>query len=657
MSSADLTAAASRVMEQNGFRPDFPPEVSREVAALPEALPPEPPEVRDLRQLPWSSIDNRESRDLDQIEVAERLDGGSVRVRVAVADVDSRVERAGPTDEHAEVNTTSVYTGVAVFPMLPERLSTDLTSLAPGEDRLAVVIEMDVGADGEVVRADVYRALVRNHAKLEYDGIGAWLAGDAPVPPEVAALPGLEDQVHLQDEVAQRLLELRRRTGVLDLETVEPRAVVAHGKVIDLQPVSRGRGRELIENFMVAANGALARFVRDRGLPALRRVVRVPKRWDRIVALAAELSEKLPAEPDGPALSAFLARRRAADPVRFPDLSLAVIKLLGPGEYVMHRPQDGRAASHFSLGAAEYAHGTAPNRRYPDLILQRQVKGALHGGVSPYGEDELERLAAHCTEREDAARKVERSMRKRAAAVFLAERVGESFVGVVTGASEKGTYVRVLSPPVEGRIVRGEQGLDVGDTVRVTLVRTDPEQGYIDFEGPRGDVRRKLERSRLKKRAAARLTGREGQIFNAVVTAASPKGTWVHLPREGAEGRVTRGAQGLAPGQRIDVTLLGADAVHGFIDFEHAAGVPSRKRERQERKREAARSLMRRVGDTFDAVVTGAGSQATWVRLLDPEVEGRLVRGRKGLRVGDGVRVILLYADPHRGFIDFARED
>jgi exoribonuclease R len=653
----DLAAAAEQVMAANGFRPVFPPEVSREVTALQEALPPAPDEVRDLRGLLWSSIDNRESRDLDQVEVAEPMADDGVRVRVGVADVDSRVARMSATDVHAGLNTTSVYTGVTVFPMLPERLSTDLTSLGPGEDRLAVVVEMDLDREAAVVRAGVYRALLRNHAKLEYDGTGAWLAGDAPVPPEVSAVPGLEEQVRLQDAAAQRLLARRRRTGVLDLETVEPRPVVARGRIIDLQPVARGRARELIENFMVAANGALARFVGERGLPALRRVVRVPKRWDRIVAIAAELGEKLPAEPDARALSTFLARRRTLDPVRFPDLSLAVIKLLGPGEYVLHRPQGGRPAGHFSLGAAEYAHGTAPNRRYPDLVLQRLVKGALAGAPPPYPEEELERLAAHCTEREDAARKVERTMRKRAAAVLMADRIGESFVGVVTGASSKGTYVRILSPPVEGRVVRGEQGLDVGDTVRVTLVGTDAEQGYIDFEGPRGDVRQKLERSRLKKRAAARLAPRAGQTFRAVVTAASPKGTWVRLPRERAEGKVVRGHHGLAPGQRIDVTLVSADSVHGFIDFEHAAGVEPRKRDRQERKREAARHLLRRVGDTFDAVVTGAGSKATYVRVMGPEAEGRLVRGRKGLRVGDGVRVVLLAADPRRGFIDFARED
>jgi exoribonuclease-2 len=657
VSSADLVAAAERVMAENGFRPAFPAEVSREVAALPEALPPPAEAVQDLRGLLWSSIDNRESRDLDQVEVVEALPDDGLRIRVGVADVDSRVGRDCATDDHAEINTTSVYTGVAVFPMLPERLSTDLTSLGPGEDRLAVVVEVDLDREGTVTRADVYRALLRNHAKLEYETTGAWLAGDGPLPPEVGAVPELEEQVRLQDVAAQRLLALRRRTGVLDLETVEPRPVIARGKVIDLQPTPRGRARELIENFMVAANGALARFVRDRGLPALRRVVRVPKRWDRIVALAAEVGEKLPPEPDARALSVFLARRRALDPVRFPDLSLAVIKLLGPGEYVLVRPRDSRPAAHFSLGAAEYAHGTAPNRRYPDLILQRLVKGTLTGAPTPYGEEELERLAAHCTEREDAARKVERRMRKKAAAALLADRIGESFVGVVTGASEKGTYVRILSPPVEGRVVRGERGLDVGDTVRVTLLRTDAEQGYIDFEGPRGDVGRKLERSRLKKRAAGRLAARGGQTFKAVVTASSPKGTWVRLPRQRTEGRVVRGHHGLAPGQRIDVTLLSADSVHGFIDFEHGAGVPARKRERLERKRQAARDLVGRVGDAFDAVVTGTSAKATWLRILAPEAEGRLVRGRKGLRVGDGVRVVLLFADPRRGFIDFGRED
>jgi exoribonuclease-2 len=643
-------------MAAGGFRVAFGPEVLAEVAAEPEVLPAEAAVLRDLRAVPWSSIDNRESRDLDQVEHVEPLDGGGFRLRVGVADVDSRVERASATDVHAAANTTSVYTGVALFPMLPERLCTDLTSLNAGDDRLAVVVQVDLDATGEVVGEDVYRALVRNHAKLEYDAVAAWLDGQAPPPAAFAEVDGLEAQLRAQDALAARLLSQRRRTGVLDLETIEPRPVVAYGRVIDLRAAGRSRAREIIENFMIAANGALARFLRTRRRSALRRAVKVPRRWERIAALAEDLGEKLPAEPDARALAAFLARRRENDPVHFPDLSLAVVKLLGPGEYVVHTAAERRRVAHFSLGAAEYAHGTAPNRRYPDLVLQRLVKAALEGAPSPYGDGELELLAAHCTERENAARKVERTMRKRAAATFLAERVGESFVGVITGASDKGTYVRVLAPPVEGRVVEGERGLDVGDTVRVTLLRTDAEKGYIDFAGPRGDVRRKLERARGKRRAAARLAPRVGAQFRAVVTSASPKGTWVRLPRERAEGRVVRGARGLTAGQQVVVTLVGADTVHGFIDFEYRGGVGEHKIARQQRKREAAVGLRGRVGEVFDAVVTGASAKATWVRVLAPPVEGRLVRGRGGLRPGDGVRVVLLAADPARGHIDFARD-
>jgi ribonuclease R len=657
--SSDLLAAAHRAMIANGFEPDFPPEVEREVATL-LSLEPEAAsrEVRDLRGLLWSSIDNRESRDLDQVEVAERLPSGEVRVLIGIADVDALVPKGSATDAHAAENTTSVYAGVVVFPMLPERLSTDLTSLNQGEDRLAIVIEMHIAPDGTVTREDVYRALVRNRAKLVYESIGAWLDGSGPPPRTFREIPGLEAQLRLQHEAAQRLRDLRRRSGALDFETIEARPVIAGGKVIDLEVVRRNQARDIIENYMVAANSAMARFLGAKRVPSIRRVVRTPKRWERIVAIAADLGVTLPPTPDNIALANFLERRRSEDPEHFPDLSLSVVKLLGPGEYILERRMGVRQhEGHFGLALAEYTHSTAPNRRFPDLVTQRLVKSLGEAPDAPYADDELMRIARHCTEQEDAAKKVERLIRKQAAAVLMADRIGESFAAMVTGASQKGTYVRLLRPPVEGRVVRGARGLDVGDTVRVTLLSANPKSGFIDFEhgGKEADTARKLERSRRKKLAAVRLAARVGERFNAVVTGASPSGTWVRLADGSAEGKVVRGQRGLAPGQRVQVVLVSTDAVHGFIDFEYEAGVDERKRERTARKRRRAEQLQERIGEEFDAVVTGVNQKATYVRLAEEGAEGRLVRGRQGLGVGSEVRVVLLATDAERGWIDFAK--
>ena len=656
----DLRAAARDVMLANGFQPDFPADVQLEVAQLDEgdvevaakAVP------RDLTSLLWSSIDNRESRDLDQVEYAQRLDNGVIRLLIGIADVDALVPKGSAVDDHAAENTTSVYTGVAVFPMLPERLSTDLTSLNEGEDRCAIVVELDVAEDGSIVREEAYRALVRNHAKLAYEPVGHWLSGTGARPKKIGSIDGLEAQVKLHDDVAQRLAAYRRRAGAVEIETIEARPVTAGEKVIDIAVSPRNRARDLIESFMVAVNGAMARILERKHVPAIRRVVREPRQWKRIVQLAAEMGETLPGEPNGAALSEFLARRRAAEPREFADLSLTVVKLLGPGEYVLERRFARREdQDHFGLGAPEYLHSTAPNRRFPDLVTQRLLKDADGAGGSPYTDDELTAIARHCTLQEDKARRVERSMRKKIAAVLMADRVGSSFVATVTGASSKGTYVRVLSPPVEGRVVRGERGLEVGDTVRVTLTAVDAEKGYIDFarEGADEDVARKRERTARKRAAAARLEKRIGERFEAVVTSASPKGTYVRLGDGSAEGRVMRGYQGLQPGEKVTVTLIGTNAVHGFIDFEYTERVERRKVDRTERKRAQARELLERIGETFDAVVTGAKEKATYIQLENPPAEGRLVRGWKGLSPGDSVRVVLLAADPEKGFIDFAR--
>jgi len=467
-------------MIERGLLPDFSAAALAETAAITGAPGRVDPSIRDLRNLLWASIDNDDSRDLDQLSVAQPIAGGAVKILVAVADVDAVVERDSAIDGHARTNTTSVYTAAEIFPMLPEKLSTDLTSLGEGRERLSIVIEMTVAGDGTVTESEVYRALVVNHAKLAYDSVAAWLGGSEPPPPRLAAVPGLDEQLRIQDRVAQAMKSLRHQHGALDLETVEARAVFDGETLSDLRPDEKNRAKELIEDFMIGANGVTARYLQQRGLPSLRRVLRSPERWDRIVEVAAHVGERLPREPDARALEAFLVKRREADPLRFPDLSLSVVKLLGKGEYVLEHP-GGRSGGHFGLAVRDYTHSTAPNRRFPDLTTQRLLKAALAGRAAPYADDELGVLARHCTEQEDNAAKVERRVRKSAAALLLAARVGERFDAVVTGASEKGTWVRIFRPAVEGKVVQGFQGLDVGDRVRVELVGTDVERGFVDF--------------------------------------------------------------------------------------------------------------------------------------------------------------------------------
>jgi len=467
-------------MREHGLEPDYPAAALAEVDAIRGAAAPDA-SIRDFRDRLWCSIDNDDSRDLDQLTVTA-VDGpaGAVKVLVAVADVDALVRRGSAIDGHARHNTTSVYTAGGIFAMLPEKLSTDLTSLNEGEDRLAVVIEMAVGPDGVVGDSGVFRAVVRNRAQLAYNGVAAWLDETSTPPERLAAVPGLEEQLRAQDRVAQTLRGVRHERGALSLETIEARAVFADGELQDLRVEEKNRAKELIEDVMIAANGTIARFLASRGLPSFRRVLRSPERWERIVELAAGLGERLPAAPDARALEAFLTKRRAADRERFPDLSLSIVKLMGRGEYVVERPS--RAAEgHFGLAVRDYTHSTAPNRRFPDLITQRLVKAALAGRPSPYADGELEALAGHCTEAEHAAEKVERQVRKSAAALLLLHRVGERFAGLVTGASAKGTWARILAPPIEGRVIRGFRGLDVGDRVTVELLDVNVDRGFIDF--------------------------------------------------------------------------------------------------------------------------------------------------------------------------------
>ena len=467
-------------MIERGLEPDFSPAVLAEIGGITRPADDRDPAIHDLRHLLWASIDNDDSRDLDQLSVAEPAGGDAMKILVAVADVDAVVRKGSAIDGHAQTNTTSVYTAADVFPMLPEKLSTDLTSLGEGDERLALVVEMTIGVDGAVASGNVYRGRVVNHAKLAYNAVAAWLDATGPALPRVAAVPGLDVQLRLQDRVAQAMRAQRHRRGALSLETLEPRPVFDGDMLADLLPDEKNRAKELIEDYMIAANEVTAKFLDARGSPSLRRVLRAPERWERIVELAAGLGERLPPAPDARALEAFLGARRRADPARFPDLSLSVVKLLGSGEYVLD-PPGGAPDGHFGLAVRDYTHSTAPNRRFPDLITQRLLKAALAGRSAPYTDVELAALARRCTEQEDNADKVERQVRKSAAALLLASRIGERFDAIVTGASVKGTWARVLRPPVEGKVVRGFEGIDVGDRVRVELVRTDVERGFIDF--------------------------------------------------------------------------------------------------------------------------------------------------------------------------------
>lgn len=481
----DLRAIARKAMEKYGFEPWFPRPVMREVEAVDEGPTGIPREgSRDLRHLLWSSIDNYDSMDLDQLEFCEPLPGGAINVRVAIADVDMCVPKRSQTDRHAEHNGNSVYTGVETFPMIPDRLSKNITSLLPGRDHQAIVMEYNVQKDGSTLHGELYRATVRNKAKLVYEEVGDWLEGTGPVPAAIRDVPGLEQQIHLQVEAMERLRKYRTGQGALVLNTIEAQPVMEDDLVRDLVLQRQNTARCLIEEFMVAANGTMVDFLGNAGVPMIQRVVRVPKYWDGIVRVAGSYGETLPASPDAKALSQFLIRRKEADPERFPDLSLTVVKLLGSGEYMALEP--GREPfGHFALAVTDYTHATAPNRRYVDLVNQRLLKAALDGRPAPYSFRELEHLAEWLSDREKRTKKVERFVRKAAAAVLLRKRIGEVFDALVTGASEKGTYVRLLDPPAEGRVVRRERGLFVGKKIRVRLLSTDPYNGFIDFERAR----------------------------------------------------------------------------------------------------------------------------------------------------------------------------
>ncbi|HVU45747.1 MAG TPA: RNB domain-containing ribonuclease [Terracidiphilus sp.] len=477
----NLVAAAHASMIEHGFQPDFPAAAAAELASIQSHFDlPANHGIRDLRSLLWSSIDNDTSKDLDQIEWAEQLPDGRIRVLVGVADVDCRVHQGTVIDSHAQSETTSVYTGVKVFPMLPTELSESATSLNENEDRVAMVIEFTVAPCGSASDGKAYRALVRNHAQLAYPSVGAWLDRKDPAPAKVAASADLAAQLQLQDKAAQWLVCNRFQHGALDLETIETRPVMLADEAVEIARLEKNRATSLIEEFMVAANGVIARTFQDAGVASIRRIVRTPKRWERIVDLARGLGATLPATPDSKALNDFLLAQRQKDPDHFPDLSLAVVKLMGPGEYVLVKPNDA-SPGHFGLAVQDYTHSTAPNRRFPDIVTQRLLKAWLAGAQQPYSESQLDAIANRCTEMEDAARHVERDMQKRIAAVVLHPHIGQSYPAIVTGVNQYGTFVRALNPHVEGMLVQGGKGLDVGDKVTVRLVNTDPERGHIDF--------------------------------------------------------------------------------------------------------------------------------------------------------------------------------
>ena len=467
-------------MAERGLEPEFSRRVEQQLAGLTGPGRDDGPDVHDLTHLLWCSIDNDDSLDLDQLTVCEPLPSGAIRLWVAIADVDALVKKDTPIDAHALLNTTSVYTSARIFPMLPDRLCTDLTSLNPAQDRLALVTEMVFNADASLAGSTVYRARVRNRAKLAYDAVSAWIDGEADLPDAAAAVPGMEDQLRTQDALAQQLRARRHALGSLDLETFQPRALFEGEQVVDIRQQVQNRARQLIEEVMIATNGCTARYLAAQGGASLRRVVRSPERWLRIVGVAKDYGEVLPDEPDGKALEAFLARQHRLDPLRFPDLSLVIVKLMGRGEYVVEVP-GGAPIGHFGLAVRDYTHSTAPNRRFPDLITLRLLKAALADEPQPYSNAELGELAQHCTRQEDAAQKVERQLRKSEAALLLESRVGERFDALVTGAGPEGTWVRILTPPAEGKLVGGHSGLRVGDALRVKLVSTHVEHGFIDF--------------------------------------------------------------------------------------------------------------------------------------------------------------------------------
>jgi exoribonuclease-2 len=476
-----LQNIARKAMIERGLATDFPSSVLAETNSIASPAMNKLATAKDLRNLLWCSVDNADSLDLDQLTYAELLPGNNVRLLVAIADVDALVPAQSNIDDHASQNTVTIYTIAQIFPMLPEKLSTDLTSLRYDADRCAIVVEMLIGDDGSLIQSDIYSAIVCNHAKLEYDSLAAWIEDTAPIPPEILKVEGLAENIRLQDRVAQKLRKLRLENGALEFDTIEARPVFEGDDLLEMKTDQKNRAQNMIQEFMIATNGVTARFLTKKNFPSLRRVVQTPKRWDRIVGLASEHGFSLPSEADPKSLSHYLKFVRQQYPSNYANLSLSILKLLGGGEYILETPGS-VPQGHFGLAVKDYAHSTAPNRRYPDLITHRLLKSAISGGVVPYSKDQLELIARHCTLKEDDAKKVERQVEKSANAMLMESRIGEEFEAIVSGAAPKGTWIRVFNPYLEGKLVNGFAGLEVGHKLKARLIHVDIESGFIDFE-------------------------------------------------------------------------------------------------------------------------------------------------------------------------------
>lgn len=476
-----LTEIAKNAMKERDLFPEFSKDVLNEVESI------EKNEkgidftnTKDLQDKFWISIDNDDSLDLDQLTYTETIDGKDV-IFVAIADVDSLVKKGSFVDNHGKHNTTSVYTPSINFPMLPNKLSTNLTSLNPNVKRESIVVEMEVLKDGQCLTRGIYPALVVNHAKLAYPSVTAKLEGTGALPSPFNDNEKVIEQIQKHHLLSKKLILTREKEGTLNFADMEVKAVMKGGIPVDLIPKKRGAADLIIENFMIAANIAVTKFLTKNHLTTIRRVVKTPKRWDKIVEVARERGASLPLTPNNKALQVFLEESKINDPSRFPDLSLTIIKLIGRGEYMAILP-DEKSPGHFDLALSHYAHTTAPNRRFPDLIMQRILKSHFLKTAPPYTNKELIDLAEHCTRKEDDATKVERRVQKSAAAIVLSTQIGKTFSGFVTGAADKGTWARISNPPIEGKIVKNSKGLDVGDKVRVRLISVDIENGFIDFE-------------------------------------------------------------------------------------------------------------------------------------------------------------------------------
>jgi exoribonuclease II len=478
---ADLARIAAKAMVDRGLTAEFSSSALDQLAAFDKSSQETATDIRDLRSLLWCSIDNEESRDLDQLSVCDVLPNGAVKILVAIADVDTLVKKDSPIDDCAQQNTTSVYTAARIFPMLPELLSTDLTSLNAHVDRLAMVTELVFDAEAKLTTSTIYRAKVHNQSKLAYDDVAHWLNGKSDIPAGVRVVAGMDAQIRTQDAISQKLRKRRFENGALEFRSIQSRTVFAGDQVVDVEQQQPNRARQLIEELMLATNGVTARFLAAKGYSALCRVVRSPERWLKIVEVAKDLNEVLPVEPDSKALEAFLRKRRLADPLRFPDLSLVIVKLMGAGEYALQLA-GAAPVGHFGLAVREYSHSTAPNRRFADLITQRMLKAAIIGAPAPYSDAELEALAKHCNDQGSDANKVERQVRKSEAALVLQTRLGEVFDGIVTSASSKGVWVRIFHPPVDGRLSGPGAAPHIGQKVKAKLTLADVERGFIDFE-------------------------------------------------------------------------------------------------------------------------------------------------------------------------------